>query len=130
MEKALHKMAKQLRALDEASLMNLWERYAQSVASFEPTSAWEEAVIIMGLIQSIRFKNQLFNYHWSGMTDDPDPDARAGPASDKGGERGELRDTRGSGNGPDRESPDASGPGVGPDGSKSGKVLRFPTRKD
>lgn len=65
MEKVLHKLARQLNAFDEASLMALWEKYAQQVQQFEPTKRWEEAVLIFGLIQALHLKNQLFNYNWA-----------------------------------------------------------------
>ena len=64
-EKALLKIARQLNAYDEASLMDLWERYAEKVRRFEPTRKWEEAALMFSLIQSMRLKNQLFNYHWA-----------------------------------------------------------------
>ncbi len=64
-EKVLLKLAGQLSAFDEASIMSLWEKYAQQVSHFEPSKRWEESVLIFGMIQSMRFKNQLFNYHWS-----------------------------------------------------------------
>lgn len=63
LENALVKLARQLVAFDEASLMDLWEKYAEEVRQFEPTRRWEEAVVIFGLIQSVRMKNQLFNYN-------------------------------------------------------------------
>jgi len=65
MEKALLKIARQINAFDEASLMSLWEKYAEKVAHFEPTKRWEEAVLVFNLIQSTRLKNQLFNYNWA-----------------------------------------------------------------
>lgn len=65
LENALVKLARQLVAFDEASLMDLWEKYAEEVRLFEPTRRWEEAVLIFGLIQSVRMKNQLFNYNLS-----------------------------------------------------------------
>ncbi len=65
MEKILSKLAKQLDALDEASLMNLWTKYAKIVNNFEPSKRWEEAVLIFSLIQAKQWKNQLFNHHWS-----------------------------------------------------------------
>lgn len=72
MEKALLKLARQINAYDEASLMSLWEQYADKVRHFEPTKRWEEAVLVFNLIQSIRMKNQLFNFNWarSRMPDD------------------------------------------------------------
>lgn len=65
MEKILLKMARQLMAYDEASLTSLWEQYAEIVRRFEPTKRWEEAVLVLSMIQGTRFKNQLFNLHWS-----------------------------------------------------------------
>ena len=65
MEKLLHKLAKQILAFDEASLANLWEKYAEIVTRFEPTRQWEEAVVVLCMIQGVRNKNQLFNLHWS-----------------------------------------------------------------
>lgn len=65
MEHVLLKLAKQLNAFDEASLMSLWEKYAETVQRFEPTKRWEEAALVFGFIQSLRWKNQLFNYNWS-----------------------------------------------------------------
>jgi hypothetical protein len=63
MQRVLEKMAKQLNNYDEASLMQLWQRYAAQVHDFEPTRRWEEAAIALCLIQAIHWKNQLFNYH-------------------------------------------------------------------
>ncbi|WP_319780283.1 hypothetical protein [Maridesulfovibrio sp.] len=65
MEKALLKLAKQLNAYDEASLTELWNKYEAEVADFEPTRKWEEAAVVFGMIQAVRLKNQLFNYHWA-----------------------------------------------------------------
>ena len=50
MEKLLARLAQQLDAIDEASLMSLWSKYATTASRFEPTKRW---------------KNQLFNYYWS-----------------------------------------------------------------
>lgn len=63
MQRVLEKIAKQLNAYDEASLMQLWHQYALRVNDFEPTKRWEEAAVALCLIQAIRWKNQLFNYH-------------------------------------------------------------------
>jgi len=65
LENALDKLARQLVAFDEASLMDLWEKYAEQVRQFEPTRRWEESALIFGLIQAVRMKNQLFNYNLS-----------------------------------------------------------------
>jgi hypothetical protein len=64
-EQVLLKLARQLRAFDEASLMALWDKYAEAVNRFEPSQRWEEAVLVLAMIQGMRFKNQLFNYHWA-----------------------------------------------------------------
>ena len=63
MERMLQKMASQLNAYDEASLIALWDKYATIVERFEPTKRWEEAAIVFSLIQAVRLKNQLFNQH-------------------------------------------------------------------
>ena len=78
MENALVKLARQLVAFDEASLMDLWEKYAETVRRFEPTRKWEEAALIFGLIQSVRMKNQLFNYNLAASRA-PGAVAGAGP---------------------------------------------------
>ncbi len=65
MERMLQKLAQQLNAYDEASLMSLWDRYAAVVDRFEPTKRWEEAALVLSLIQAVRWKNQLFNHHWA-----------------------------------------------------------------
>jgi hypothetical protein len=64
-EQVLLKLARQLRAFDEASLMALWDKYAEAVGHFEPSQRWEESVLVLAMIQGMRFKNQLFNYHWA-----------------------------------------------------------------
>lgn len=65
MEKILQKMAKQLNSYDEASLMTLWNKYQQIIQNGPINNDWEEAVLILSFIQSIRWKNQLFNHKWS-----------------------------------------------------------------
>lgn len=82
MEQVLLKMARQLRAFDEASLMALWDKYSETVEHFEPSQRWEEAVLVLAMIQGMRFKNQLFNHHWAqgrqpGDTTAPAPTAAA-----------------------------------------------------
>ena len=64
MEKMLLKIARQLNAMDEASLMALWNKYLQRVQDFGASESWEEAVIVLSLIQAVRSKNQLFNTKW------------------------------------------------------------------
>ncbi|MBQ4132199.1 MAG: hypothetical protein IJD04_00490 [Desulfovibrionaceae bacterium] len=65
MENALRRLARQLDVYDEASLTALWDKLARQVEKFEPTKEWEEAVLMLGMVQAIRWKNQLFNYNWS-----------------------------------------------------------------
>ncbi|WP_028573751.1 hypothetical protein [Desulfonatronovibrio hydrogenovorans] len=62
MEKILKKMAEQLGSLDEASLINLWDKYYEKVQKFTPSKKWEEDILVLSLIQSVRWKNQLFNH--------------------------------------------------------------------
>ena len=65
LERALVKLARQINAYDESSLMSLWEKYAEKVRRFEPTRRWEESALVFSLIQGMRLKNQLFNYNWA-----------------------------------------------------------------
>jgi hypothetical protein len=86
MEQMLLRLARQLDALDESSLMALWEKYAAIVAQFEPSRRWEEASLVLSFIQGKRWKNQLFNYHWArqlqlqaeGQTGSPEGAAGSG----------------------------------------------------
>ncbi len=80
MRRALEKMAKQLNAYDEDSLMSLWEEYAAQTGDFEPTKRWEEAVLVFCLLQAVHWKNQLFNYNMVS-TAKPDPDRSSHPAN-------------------------------------------------
>ncbi len=117
MDKALNKLAKQLLAFDEASLTSMWERYAAAVEKFEPTQRWEEAAVMLGMIQAVRWKNQLFNHHWKQMREPGD-----GPGAP-------LRSVP-----PHPPAPELA-PGSGPVGDgeardKRGKVLRFRPRED
>ncbi len=89
-EHVLLKLARQLRAFDEASLMALWDKYAEAVSRFEPSQRWEESVLVLAMIQGMRFKNQLFNHHWAegrlpGQPGTPVP-AASGPAPGREGE--------------------------------------------
>ena len=68
MEKILEKLANKLLSLDEASLISLWDKYYAIVQKFEPTRKWEQAVIILSMIQAVRWKNQLFNVKWLHLT--------------------------------------------------------------
>lgn len=64
MEKMLLKRARQLNAMDEASLMALWNKYLHRVQDFDASREWEEAAIVLSLLQAVRSKNQLFNIKW------------------------------------------------------------------
>lgn len=105
-EKSLIKMARQLKTLDEASLVGLWEKYEQEVNRFEPTGRWEEAVLVFGLIQALRWKNQLFNYNFKRLQE---PSGVEEPGSGKSGSE--------------------SDPDGGEGGDKRGKLLSFRPRK-
>ncbi len=118
MEQVLLKLARQLRAFDEASLMALWDKYAESVTRFEPSQRWEEAVLVLAMIQGMRFKNQLFNLHWAegrlpGQPATPAP-AVAAPAPSAAPETPEQADPAGQ----PKPSPGAGKP-------RRGKVLAF-----
>ncbi len=67
MEKMLLKMAHQLNAMDEASLMSLWDAYLAKVQDFDGSEEWEEAAIVLSLIQAVKGKNQLFNAYLAEM---------------------------------------------------------------
>lgn len=68
MERILEKLADKLLSLDEASLVGLWDKYYQQVQRFEPSKKWEQSVIILSMIQAVRWKNQLFNVRWLHLT--------------------------------------------------------------
>lgn len=108
MEKALRKLAQKLMAYDQDSLVSLWEKNAEIVQQYEPTKRWEEAVVMLGLIQTICWKNQLFNYHWKELATPEDGEVPPAPSI---------------------ESPFASKSG-GAAGGKRGKLLRFRPREN
>ncbi len=79
METMLLKMARQLNAMEEASLMALWNKYLQRVQDFDASREWEEATIVLSLIQAVRGKNQLFNTKWEereALRNAPAPEPR------------------------------------------------------
>ena len=61
MEKALEKIAENILSFDEASLVNLREKYRQRMENFDGTKDWEKAVIIYCMINAVCLKNTLFN---------------------------------------------------------------------
>lgn len=79
MEKLLARLARQLDAIDEASLTALWSKYATLASRFEPTQRWEEAVLIFALIEAKRMKNQLFNYYWAQQVRSEGSDNKPAP---------------------------------------------------
>lgn len=68
MERQLQRLAQKLDSLDEASLMDLWSKYATIASHFEPTRQWEDSVLVFALIQAKHWKNLLFNYNWMQQT--------------------------------------------------------------
>jgi hypothetical protein len=104
----LQKLAKQLVAYDEASIMALWEKYQAIVSQFQPTRQWEEAVLIFNMIQSVRWKNQLFNAHWAEQQTLGEKEDKTEQNSDK----------------------QESGPGNIDSSKQKGKVLRFRPSED
>ncbi len=119
MERVLQKLARQILAYDEASLSALWDQYAGIVQNFEPTKRWEEAVIVLGIIQSVRWKNQLFNYHWKEGTN---PTDLAGDLANM--ESKPLFPNAGKSTAEGLENGNAG------NADKRGKVLRFRARED
>ena len=115
MEKVLLRLAKQLNAYDEASLMALWDKYAARVAQFEPTRRWQEEALVFGFIQMLRWKNQLFNHHLATSSKPREAgDIPASPFIEDMLERPEASD---------------AGPGIGDNAKQTAKVLRFRPRK-
>ena len=133
MERMLQKMARQLNAYDEASLIALWDKYATIVERFEPTKRWEEAAIVFSLIQAVRLKNQLFNQHLAAGLEDARTTHTANaplPGMDKTREWFE-RNMRKSEDGPARRS-EAAKSAAGIDdgkGKKRCKILSFKRSK-
>lgn len=61
MEKVLEKLAEQILSFDEASLVQLREKYRLRIENFDGTRDWEKAVIAYCLINAVSMKNALFN---------------------------------------------------------------------
>ena len=61
MERALEKLAEQILSFDEASLVNLREKYRLKIEHFDGTKDWEKAVITFCIINAVSMKNALFN---------------------------------------------------------------------
>lgn len=125
MERALLKIAKQINAYDEASLMDLWEKYAEIVRRFEPTKRWEESALLFGVIQAMRLKNQLFNYNWAQSRRPEEPgniDLAALTAPSRQPAKDQGKDAPGT-------PPGDGGPADKPKAPKSGKVLKLQPKK-
>lgn len=123
MERALLKIARQINAYDEASLMDLWEKYAEIVRRFEPTKRWEEAALLFGVIQGMRLKNQLFNYNWALSRRPEEPGS-----IDLAALTAPQRASKASG----KDAPAAPDAKPGPDkpkAPKTGKVLKLQPKK-
>ncbi len=116
MEKMLQKLAHQLNCLDESSLTSLWDSLVARVERFEPSKAWEEAVLALSMVQAMRWKNQLFNYYWSqsvkaGTENAPSAHAQGSFANDDGR--------------------DGAGPDIGHASKQRCKILSFrPVKND
>jgi hypothetical protein len=61
LEDSLKTIARQILALDEATLIQLLPKYRKRMENFTPTREWEESVIIYFLINGYRIKNTQFN---------------------------------------------------------------------
>ncbi len=61
MDRALERLADQILAFDEASLVTLREKYRLRIEQFDGTREWERAVIIYSIINAVSLKNNLFN---------------------------------------------------------------------
>jgi hypothetical protein len=116
MEQMLLRIARQLDALDQSSLMALWEKYAAVVAHFEPTRRWEEAALVLSFIQAKRWNNQLFNYHWARQVQLSQQCQAEGQTDGPAGSAFSL------------ETPGASDAGAGSE-KKRCQVLRFTPQK-
>ncbi|MCL2123760.1 MAG: hypothetical protein FWH34_06675 [Desulfovibrionaceae bacterium] len=119
MEQMLLRLARQLDALDESSLMALWEKYAAIVAHFEPSQRWEEAALVLSFIQAKRWKNQLFNYHWARQIQLAQQNQAEGQTSSPDEAAGSAFSL---------ETPEAPNAGTG-SGKKRCQVLNFKPQK-
>jgi len=58
-EKAIERLADRVLAFDEGDLFALLNHFKNRMEEFEPTPAWERAVIAYFLINGVRVKNAL-----------------------------------------------------------------------
>lgn len=61
MEKMLQNIARQLNAMDEETLKSYQKKYLKRVQDFDASQEWEEASLILSLIQAVIGKNLMFN---------------------------------------------------------------------
>ncbi len=71
-EEALQHIADRILDFDEASLVQLQEKYLKKVSEFSPTRDWERAIVIYFMINSVRVKNRIFNERVKGANE-PEP---------------------------------------------------------
>jgi hypothetical protein len=60
-EESLQSLADRILNFDEASLVQLQEKYLKKVSEFSPSKEWEKAVVVYFMINSVRVKNKIFN---------------------------------------------------------------------
>jgi len=58
-DKAIERLADRVLAFEEADLFALLNHFKDRMEQFEPTPAWERAVIAYFLINGVRVKNAL-----------------------------------------------------------------------
>jgi hypothetical protein len=73
---AIERIADRVLAFDEADLCALLNHFKNRMEQFEPTPAWERAVIAYFLINGVRVKNAL--KHGRMHRRQPTPGARPG----------------------------------------------------
>ena len=74
-EEALQNLADRVLDFDEASLVQLQEKYLKKVSEFAPSRDWEKAIVVYFMINSVRVKNRIFNERIKGVgvTERPKP---------------------------------------------------------
>ncbi len=60
-ENTLLELADRILDFDEASLVQLQEKYLKKVSDFAPSREWERAIVVYFMINSVRVKNRIFN---------------------------------------------------------------------
>lgn len=68
-EEVLQGLADRILDFDEASLVQLQEKYLKKVSEFSPTREWEKAIIVYFMINSVRVKNRIFNEKVKGAAE-------------------------------------------------------------